>query len=348
MGQQFVFFISPWSTGKTICMKAKAVMWATQNPQQKLFFVVVKKEEKATLLEMELKDFFQQQNNLQNVEVIGLRSIFGTLKRLLELATTHATGAWMVDELVMPRPDKHKDWTEELQQLQDRITALPGKPPLWIACAGVDNGEVEHCRKPYLTSVLPKDFHIPEMDVPLRNTKETLKIAGLEDNKDTKNLGAAGILIHTNPVYRIPDQLMTGVKGDVFNYTDDNDAIDKACREVLRRSGGAGFPVLCDKTNDPEIDEKRVKLVKSAVERTGATALFYLQESRSENCTEAELEEWLRGRRNGEEKRVLITDSFLTRGWEVSHALVIAHFDNQFENLVMRTVGYCALIKNLP
>merc|ERR1712013_272400 len=100
--QQFVFFISPWSTGKTICMKAKAVMWATQNPQQKLFFVVVKKEEKATLLEMELKDFFQQQNNLQNVEVIGLRSIFGTLKRLLELATTHATGAWMVDELVMP------------------------------------------------------------------------------------------------------------------------------------------------------------------------------------------------------------------------------------------------------
>merc|ERR1712004_182753 len=39
---QFVFFISPWSTGKTICMREKAVMWATQNPTKKLFFVVVR------------------------------------------------------------------------------------------------------------------------------------------------------------------------------------------------------------------------------------------------------------------------------------------------------------------
>ena len=39
---QFVFFISPWSTGKTICMREKAVMWAKQNPTKKLFFVVVR------------------------------------------------------------------------------------------------------------------------------------------------------------------------------------------------------------------------------------------------------------------------------------------------------------------
>merc|ERR1719336_3114769 len=57
---QFVFFISPWSTGKTLLMREKAVMWATQNPTQKLFFVVVrqKKTTQTSLLEMELKDFF--------------------------------------------------------------------------------------------------------------------------------------------------------------------------------------------------------------------------------------------------------------------------------------------------
>merc|ERR1712004_891885 len=31
---QFVFFISPWSTGKTICMREKAVMWAKENPTE--------------------------------------------------------------------------------------------------------------------------------------------------------------------------------------------------------------------------------------------------------------------------------------------------------------------------
>ena len=39
---QFVFFISPWSTGKTLLMREKAVMWAKQNPTEKLYFVVVR------------------------------------------------------------------------------------------------------------------------------------------------------------------------------------------------------------------------------------------------------------------------------------------------------------------
>merc|ERR1712004_76387 len=67
--RQLVFFISPWSTGKTLLMREKAVMWATQNPTDKLFFVVVRHEDTklTSLLEMELKDFFHQQHNPQNV-----------------------------------------------------------------------------------------------------------------------------------------------------------------------------------------------------------------------------------------------------------------------------------------
>ena len=36
--QQFVVFSSPWSTGKTICQREKARMWATENPSEKLYF----------------------------------------------------------------------------------------------------------------------------------------------------------------------------------------------------------------------------------------------------------------------------------------------------------------------
>ena len=71
---QFIFFISPWSTGKTICMREKAVMWATQNPTEMLVFVVVRNAStrQPSLLEMELKYFFHQQHKLKNVEVLGL------------------------------------------------------------------------------------------------------------------------------------------------------------------------------------------------------------------------------------------------------------------------------------
>ena len=43
------------------------------------------------------------------------------------------------------------------------------------------------------------------------------------------------------------------------------------------------------------------------------------------------------------EERVLITDEEVSRGWECSHVLVVDSYGR--ENLVMRTVGYCALVK---
>merc|ERR1712088_855886 len=40
--QQFVAFASPWGTGKTICQREKARIWATDNPSEKLYFCVCK------------------------------------------------------------------------------------------------------------------------------------------------------------------------------------------------------------------------------------------------------------------------------------------------------------------
>ena len=82
------------------------------------------------------------------------------------------------------------------------------------------------------------------------------------------------------------------------------------------------------------------------MERAGATALFYHRDSK-ENCSEAEVEEWLRRRRSGkEEKRCLIVDAEVSRGWEASHVMVV-HLSGfgALENLVMRTIGFCALVQ---
>ena len=58
------------------------------------------------------------------------------------------------------------------------------------------------------------------------------------------------------------------------------------------------------------------------------------------------MEEWLRRRRSGkEEKRCLIADARVSRGWEASHVMVVDLCGDSMENLVMRTVGFCTLVK---
>ena len=75
--------------------------------------------------------------------------------------------------------------------------------------------------------------------------------------------------------------------------------------------------------------------------------LNYLLNDRflNKSCSETEVEKWLRRRRSGEEKRCLITDDQVSRGWEASHAMVVDLFGNAIENLVMRTIGFCTLVK---
>ena len=114
---------------------------------EKLYFVVVRGEydRLTNLLEMDLKSFFHQQHNLQNVEVLGLPTKpEDTLSSLLKEATTRPPGSWMVDELIMPgdydvkfndddddeMKRLHQQWSKELEQLQNHIEAQTGKPHL--------------------------------------------------------------------------------------------------------------------------------------------------------------------------------------------------------------------------
>jgi len=356
--QPYVFFNGPWSTGKTLLMREKAIILATNSPTEKLYFVVVRQEhvKQTSLLEMELKSLFHEQHNLQNVEVLGLPTKpEDTLSSLLKEATRRPPGSWMVDEFIMPGNNDedemkrlHQQWSKDLEQLQKHIETQTTKPHLWIACAGIKDGKTEHFERSYLTSVLPRVFHLPQMDIPLRNTKQTLAMAGLEGNTMVKGLNEYGgsSLIKTNPVYTVPTLLIDGVQGKKFlvNNSRDEDevasVVEAACKEVLGRTGGVGFPLIFD----DYYDDSKIKIVKRGLERAGATALIYHRYS-NESCSEGEVGEWLRRRRSGEEERVLILDQYVTRGWEASHLLVVSSGGTGFENFIMRAVGYCCIVK---
>jgi len=183
------------------------------------------------------------------------------------------------------------------------------------------------------------------MNVPLRNTKQTLAMAGIEENKGVTQLGFVNST-WTNPVYKVPEHLMEGVEGKEFlvNNKDDEEevarVVEEATKEVLRRTGGVGFPIFGGYREDA---------VKRGVERAGASTLVYYGDNFNSTCSEVEVEEWLRRRRSGEEDRVLFADFEVSRGWECSHVLVInlGGTLEKMQNYVMRTVGFCALVWSL-
>ena len=95
---------------------------------------------------------------------------------------------------------------------------------------------------------------------------------------------------------------------------------------------------------------KKNQCNKTAIQRCSLSngllvLLVYHKALPKESCSEVEVEEWIRKRRSGEEERVLFADQDVSRGWECSHILVIDFHGYGLENLVMRTVGYCALVK---
>merc|ERR1719220_2799125 len=106
-------------------------------------------------------------------------------------------GSWMVDELAMPAPKDHTKWSGELQQIRSHMAGQPGRPLLWISIAGIFKGKTEHFKHNYLAPLMP-GFHMPVMEIPLRNTTEVIKLAGLDSKDANKTAGVAGAMT-TNP-----------------------------------------------------------------------------------------------------------------------------------------------------
>ena len=61
-----------------------------------------------------------------------------------------------------------------------------------------------------------------------------------------------------------------------------------------------------------------------------------------QGASEGEVAAWLQGTRDS----CLLTDEYMTRGWETPHLLVVdLDGDDSYKNCVMRTIGYCALVR---
>merc|ERR1711949_86015 len=111
---------------------------------------------------MDLKSFFNEQHNLENVEVLGLPAKpEDTLRSLLQEARIRPHGSWMVDELIVPGDkDKtemqklHQQFSRDMEDLHNHINAQSQEALLWIACAGINYGMPEHFERSYLTSLL--------------------------------------------------------------------------------------------------------------------------------------------------------------------------------------------------
>ena len=88
---------------------------------------------------------------------------------------------------------------------------------------------------------------------------------------------------------------------------------------MLVRTGGKGFPVL------PPCN---ISSVMAAVQRVVGAALLYTWGGKQKNeATEAAVEEWVRRWKKGEERRTLITDERISRGWEAKELMAIGSVD---------------------
>ena len=80
------------------------------------------------------------------------------------------------------------------------------------------------------------------------------------------------------------------------------------------------------------------------MQRVVGPALLYTKDGRGKNeATSAEVENWLKRWKRKEERRALVTDEDISRGWEAPAVMVVG--SSGLENLVMRTCGFCFLIK---
>merc|ERR1719222_831851 len=149
----------------------------------------------------------------------------------------------------MPERSRHTKGGGELKELRElqQMRSQPGSPLLlWISIAGIIDGKPEDFKHNYLAPLMP-GFHMPVMEIPLRNTRNTIKLAGL-DSKDANKTANVSTMI-TNPSYSLPPNLMSGIECRQIKVKKNDQAgiekaVDVACKEILVRSGGKGFPIL--------------------------------------------------------------------------------------------------------
>ena len=195
----------------------------------------------------------------------------------------------MVDELVIPYDQKHAEFEKYLQKMRSHIASQPGSLLLWISIGGIANGKPEHFKSNYLAPLMT-GFHMPEMEMPLRNTTEVIKLAGLESYDPDRIVDV--FEMSSNPAYVLPPNLMSGVQCQQIAVKHNDNlaferALEVACKETLKRTGGLGFPILLDTLLPWHLSS----VLATAQRVVGAAMAYTYNGSQEREATEAEVEE---------------------------------------------------------
>ena len=343
---QFVLFSNAWGVGKTLVKMEVARREAGRGGW--VYFVVIREDgiPDKTLLELELEFQFR---GLANIKVVGLACDADSTLAALSHQIQTFPGSYLVDELVMPEVAEHQRWGSQVQSLRTHMAAQPGAPLLWITVAGIDDGvsgvKQEHFGAPHLSPLLP-GFLLPSLSVPLRNTREVIRGAGL-DTASPKQLYVTNM--ESNVSFTLPPRMLEGVPvreflvSDITNQTEVEEAVRKAREEMAGRMGDRGVAVLSD-TITP-----LAWIVSGLVTARGAGCpppLVYTSTGQTQ-AGEGEVSTWLEDSRRGRQRGDLLTDNYYSRGWESPGVLVVSlgGLTGYWENLAMRSVAYCCVVR---
>ena len=367
---QFVAFISSWSTGKTLLMKAMARKRAEENKDQHVCYCIIRyMSQKKTMLELATTAEFEDLENVDVIapEVMGHTDVVNIASKLRTLIDATPGTCWFVDEMILPTPGGLI--TQELMSIVTNMKTQTMKPCLWIATAGFCEGKNEDFDKQNYQAIFP-NFHIPGLDMPLRSTKAMLKLANLENGRSSEPLLISAT--HVSSVnFSIPPQLLDGVSCQefrIFNPKDENEVenVVRLAREFLASRLGSfggitrGVPVLCT----PDLLGRKYQWISNGLRKAEGWApdlhpslspvrpqpLIYVEDKTVLNqAQDTDVSAWLAGLANGTEERDLITDEYCSRGWETIATMVVdlhgyGH-QHTFQNLVMRSVAHSVLIR---
>ena len=358
----FVIFTSPWSTGKTLCMREQAKKRAKENSKQNINFIVCSWfTKKTTLLEMELRQEFSNFSNIK-FKNIPLNSDPTTLgSPLLSWAQSDPGAAFFIDEAALPADDQKLSSLSE--QLSKVVTILTnGKGMLWMTVAGY-YGNINPTVPTMSTmeTTFPM-FHLPVMNIPLRSTREVLVMAGVEGETSSIKY-IAGSLKTSPPIYTIPPLLLPGLPGitervlDRKNKEEVVKAVKSAREKMTGKTRAKGVPVLCTGHTKDLFSFVREGLLMATIQggtlNNAERVITYT--SADEGVGEEVVSSWLDKHNKSwladkdEEERDLLTDQLNSKGWEAPAIMIVDLWDSKFygvENVIMRGRTFVALVTN--
>ena len=246
-----------------------------------------------------------------------------------------------VDELMLPKIEKHPQVAKELEKIVQSFKQSSGGRCMWLAVAGIEDGKPEDFNKDYMQSIF-KSFYIPVLQFPLRSTRAVVQEAlGGKTNTTVDVTGGLTANIDIN----LPDNLVEGIKPVIITYEDGNlsQGVRQAMEIVNDEEGSRGVAIL---TTASGITAQYDDICAAAV-ATGRLPPIWYSWYDSKGVSSTDVADWLHKRESGQQVGDLVTDYLMSRGWEDRTVIVVDKhgYGGRVENLGMRAVYRLIIVK---